>query len=232
MKNKLKKILDKGFIEIIDTLGSDLTVVNAARVSFGKRKKTVDENDKKLIKYLIKNKHYSPFRHVMVQFHIKAPEFVMRQMYKHVVGIETTSTYATKDHAWNEISGRYVEISEEDYYVPDKWREQSINNKQASAGFIENQELVRDRFKQAMEKVFYEYKLLLKCGVAKEQARIILPLNIYTEIYWTASFQAIMNFIELRDDSHAQWEIQEYAKNLKGFMLTEFPIITKIWINN
>ena len=102
-------VLDKGFIEVVDSLGSDLTVVNSARVSFGKRKEKFDKSDERLVRYLAKHKHYSPFRHLQVQFHIKAPEFVMRQWYKHVVGIETTSNSSTKDHAWNEISGRYVE---------------------------------------------------------------------------------------------------------------------------
>lgn len=132
-----RDVLDKGFIEIIDHIGSDLTVVNSARVSFGKRKSQYDENDRKLVKYLAKHKHWSPFRHLVVQFHIKAPEFVMRQWYKHVVGIETSSSYPTKDHAWNEISGRYVPVK--DFYRPSNWRKQSDNNKQASEGSIENQ---------------------------------------------------------------------------------------------
>ena len=102
----MKKVLDKGFVEVVDTLGNDLTVVNSARVSFGKRKKYFDKNDRGLVRYLAKHKHFSPFRHIQVQFHIKAAEFVMRQWYKHVVGIETSSTSSTKDHAWNEISGR------------------------------------------------------------------------------------------------------------------------------
>jgi thymidylate synthase (FAD) len=228
----MKQLLDKGFIDVIDKLGTDLTVVNSARVSFGKRKTVLDKNDEKLIKYLIENKHYSPFRHVMVQFHVKAPEFVMRQWYKHVVGIETTSTHPTKDHAWNEISGRYVEIQEDDYYIPTIWRAQSKDNKQASQGEIEHQQLAELGFKGHMNRAIEQYKSLLSLGVAKEQARIILPLNIYTEVYWTASFQAIMNFIELRDDEHAQWEIREYAIAMKEIMLEQFPIITKIWLHN
>ena len=103
------KVLDKGFIEVVDSLGNDLTVVNSARVSFGKRKKYWDRSDERLVRYLAKHKHYSPFRHLQVQFHIKAPEFVMRQWYKHVVGIETTSNSSTKDNAWNEITGANVE---------------------------------------------------------------------------------------------------------------------------
>lgn len=229
-----RQILDKGFIEVIDHLGTDLTVVNSARVSFGKKKEILDDSDVKLMKYLKDNKHYSPFRHVMVQFHIKAPEFVMRQWYKHVVGIETTSSYPTKDHAWNEISGRYTKMSETDYYTPQEWRTQSENNKQASDGLVSlhNQQRASDWFKAAMDHTYHYYNALLAIGVAKEQARIILPLNIYTEVYWTASFQAIANFIELRDDPHAQLEIREYAIAMKELMSEIYPITTKVWFNN
>ncbi|MDD5360487.1 MAG: FAD-dependent thymidylate synthase [Ignavibacteria bacterium] len=226
-KNLYKPILDKGFIEVVDHLGSDLTVVNSARVSFGKAKTEFTERDRILVKFLAENKHFSPFRHSIVQFHVKAPEFVMRQWYKHVVGIETTSSYPTKDHAWNEISGRYVPVN--DFYVPAQWRAQSENNKQASEGTIEEQDRANSIFRNAMATILDCYEELLELGVAKEQARILLPLNQFTEVYWTASFQAIMNFIDLRDDKHAQWEIREYAVAIKEFMYELFPETTKIW---
>jgi len=222
-----REILDKGFIQVIDKLGNDLTVVNSARVSFGKRKEKFDESDRKLVKYLAKHKHWSPFRHLMVQFHVKAPEFVMRQWYKHVVGIETTSTSSAKDHAWNEISGRYVPVT--DFYSPNNWRRQSEDNKQASEGSIDNQDAANNVFTEVMQHVLNSYEKLLELGVAKEQARMILPLNQYTEVYWTASFQAIMNFIDLRDEATAQWEIREYAKAMKEMMLEIYPETTKIW---
>ena len=222
-----REVLDKGFVEVIDSLGTDLTVVNSARVSFGKRKEIYDKSDKALVCYLAKHKHFSPFRHMMVQFHIKAPEFVMRQWYKHVVGNETTSSYSTKDHAWNEISGRYVPV--EDYYYPEVFRAQSEDNKQASEGEVEDQKRAKLTWKNAIwyTKVFYES--LLKQGVAKEQARVVLPLSQYTEVYWTASFQAIMNFIDLRDEKTAQWEIRQYAICLKEIMFDIYPETTKIW---
>lgn len=224
---KLIEVLDKGFLEVLDHLGSDLTVVNSARVSFGKRKEEFDDKDRKLVRFLAKNKHWSPFRHLMVQFHIKAPEFVMRQWYKHVVGIETSSSSSTKDHAWNEISGRYVPVS--DFYKPANWRAQSADNKQASEGSIENQDSANKIFADNMESVIKSYNELLELGVAKEQARMILPLNQYTEVYWTASFQAIMNFIDLRDEATAQWEIQQYAKALKELMKDVYPETTGVW---
>ena len=221
------KVLDKGFIEVVDSLGNDLTVVNSARVSFGKRKTKWDKGDERLVRYLAKYKHYSPFRHLQVQFHIKAPEFVMRQWYKHVVGIETTSNSSVKDHAWNEISGRYVPV--EDYYIPSVFRKQSEDNKQASEGEIESQELADMIWTSTLKSTTDAYEGLLKLGVAKEQARAMLPLSQYTEVYWTASFQAIMNFIELRNEKTSQWEIQEYARVLLELMRETFPKITDIW---
>ena len=223
-------VLDKGFIEVVDSLGNDLTVVNSARVSFGKRKTVWSASDRRLCKYLAKHKHYSPFRHLQVQFHIKAPEFVMRQWYKHVVGIETTSNSSTKDHAWNEISGRYVEV--EDYYIPNVWRKQSDDNKQASEGElaeVQNKRAIHS-YNTALTTTMNMYdRLVTHYGIAKEQARIILPLSQYTEVYWTASFQAIMNFIELRNEKTSQWEIQEYAKVLLEQMKEVFPKTTELW---
>jgi thymidylate synthase (FAD) len=222
-------VLDKGFIEVIDSLGDDLTVVNSARVSFGKRKEVYDKTDERLVRYLAKYKHFSPFRHLQVQFHVKAPEFVMRQWYKHVVGIETTSNSSAKDHAWNEISGRYVPVS--DYYEPSVWRKQSDDNKQASEGVLDDlqQKRMNDAYNDLMRKVRMTYDKMVKAGMAKEQARIILPLNQYTEVYWTASFQAVMNFIELRNEKTSQIEIQEYAKVMLEQMKEVFPKTTKIW---
>jgi thymidylate synthase (FAD) len=199
-------------------------------VSFGKKKEIIDASDHKLIEYLIKNKHYSPFRHAMMQFHIKAPEFVMRQFYKHVVGCEWTSSYPTKDHAWNELSLRYVEVA--DYYEPCEWRKQSEDNKQASDGLVDKQMESNLLYNKAMSHMLSAYKNLLALGVAKEQARIILPLSIYTEVYWTASFQAIMNFIELRRSSHAQLEIRKYAEVLENIMKDYFPVSTELWLKH
>ena len=223
-------VLDKGFIEVVDSLGNDLTVVNSARVSFGKRKEKFDKSDERLVRYLAKHKHYSPFRHLQVQFHIKAPEFVMRQWYKHVVGIETTSNGSTKDHAWNEISGRYVPV--EEYYIPQIWRKQSDDNKQASEGVLDTEQNKKaiHYYETALTTTMNMYdRLINDLGVAKEQARVILPLSQYTEVYWTASFQAIMNFIELRNEKTSQIEIQEYAKVLLQQMKEVFPKTTELW---
>ena len=225
-------VLDKGYIEVVDTLGDDLTPVNAARVSFDGFSEKFTDKDRKLSEFLIKHKHHSPFRHQHAMFIIKAPEFVMRQWYKHVVGIETTSNSAAKDHAWNEISGRYVPV--EEYYEPSVWRKQSDDNKQASEGVLDDLQQARmnDSYEALMQNVRMTYDRMVAAGMAKEQARIILPLNQYTEVYWTASFQAIVNFIELRDEKTSQWEIQQYAKMMKKMMYDVYPNITEIWFNN
>ena len=220
-------VLDKGYIEVVDTLGDDLTPVNAARVSFDGFSETFTDKDRKLSKFLIKHKHFSPFRHQHVMFIIKAPEFVMRQWYKHVVGIETTSSHVTKDHAWNEISGRYVPYDE--FYEPTEFRKQSEDNKQASDGLVEDQIKATMMWREAQTKTIETYKELLDMGMAKEQARSILPLTVYTKVWWTASFQSIMNFIELRDEPTSQVEIQEYARALKEIMLDIFPETTNLW---
>ena len=220
-------VLDKGYIEVVDTLGDDLTPVNAARVSFGGRSDEFSDKDRRLSKFLIKHKHFSPFRHQHIQLIIKAPEFVMRQWYKHVVGIETTSNHPTKDHAWNEISGRYVPYDE--FYEPTEFRKQSEDNKQASDGLVEDQIKATMMWREAQTKTIETYKELLDMGMAKEQARSILPLTVYTKVWWTASFQSIMNFIELRDEPTSQVEIQEYARALKEIMLDIFPETTNLW---
>jgi len=144
-----------------------------------------------------------------------------------VVGIETTSTHVTKDHAWNEISGRYVPYDE--FYEPTEFRKQSDDNKQASEGLIDKQVEATMMWRETQRKSIETYNELLEMGMAKEQARSILPLTLYTKVWWTASFQSVMNFIELRDEATSQVEIQEYARALKEIMLEVFPETTKLW---
>ena len=154
----------------------------------------------------------------------------MRQWYKHVVGIETTSAHVTKDHAWNEISGRYVPYDE--FYLPTEFRKQSDDNKQASDGLVEDQIKATMKWRDAQSDVIKTYNDLLDMGVAREQARSILPLTVYTKVWWTASFQSVMNFIELRDEPTSQVEIQDYARAMRKIMLTFFPETTKLWFDD
>jgi len=230
MKHDIK-VLDEGFVRVYDAgvFGDDLAIVNAARVSFGTRKNILDKTDLGLLKYLAKNKHYSPFRHVMIRLHMTCPEPVARQLYKHVVGIETTSAHPTKDHAWNEISGRYKVVDR--FHFPLEFRAQSPDNKQASAGLVEDQHRATAVYDKAIAHAETSYKELLALGVAKEQARFVLPFAQYTEFYWTASFQAIANVIELRDHSHAQFEIRPYATALRTILESEFPAAFDAWFN-
>jgi thymidylate synthase (FAD) len=226
-------VLDHGFVSLIDALGNDLTVVNAARVSFGKRKSTLSDGDTKLIRYLAKHKHWSPFRHVQLQFHCKVPEFVARQWYKHVVGI-AYSEAATVDHAWNEISLRYVNASDFAFYTPQGgFRQQSEDNKQASMDthVVDPEGKLIGAYQQQCKSAFELYESLVAQGVAKEQARALLPLSVYTEFYWTVSLQALVNFIELRKHEGAQYEIRLYAEALEKLACQVVPLSFGLLLN-
>jgi thymidylate synthase (FAD) len=207
-------VLDRGFVKLIDHMGSDLSVVNAARVSFGKRKETFDAADGKLINYLAEHDHTSPFRHTALTFHVKAPIFVFRQWMKHRIASE-----------FNEISGRYVEFPEDEFYVPDVFRRQAKVNKQGSEGAVDGAEgaQAREIFLAGCRNSVSQYKALLALGVCREQARCLLPLGLYSEVYWTVSLQAAAHFIRLRTDSHAQWEIQQYAHAVRRIVAGVFP---------
>lgn len=233
MKEQQINVLDQGFITLVDHLGDDLTVVNSARVSFGTKKDSWDEKDNLLLEYLVMNRHDSPFRHVQLQFRLKAPEFVMRQWYKHIVGI-TYTEQPTVDHAWNEVSQRYKEMGEHDYHLPDSsdFRMQSSDNKQASSDEVMDRDKARDARRLTDAHCFnvhHTYKQLIKLGVAREQARMVLPLCIYTEVIWTASLQSVLNFISLRDHPHAQWEIQQYAKAIRKLVAEVAPKTMAAW---
>lgn len=209
-------VLDKGFVILKDYMGSDLTPVNCARISFGKEKEVFDDKDELLIKYLAEHDHTSPFRHAQLQFHIKAPIFVFRQWMKYRIGSE-----------FNEISGRYVEFKEDDSYFPDIFRLQSKDNKQASEGQIEHQDRADHVFRQAVHNSVSQYKQLIAMGVCREQARCVLPLGLYSEVYWTCSLQAACHMISQRTEPHAQWEIQQYAHAVKSIVEQIFPVSSK-----
>lgn len=222
-------VLNKGFVTLVTAPeNGDLLAVNAARVSFGKKHETLEKGDAGLITYLVKHRHDSPFRHVQITFRIKAPEFVMRQWFKHVVGIAYTPA-REPDHAWNEISGRYIEYPEEFYY-PKTFRKQSTDNKQATTNEeIEESDQARTIYELSTAQAYESYKDLLKLGVGREIARTILPLNFYTEVMWTASLQAILNFILLRDHDGAQDEIREYARAVRELVKDVAPITMEAW---
>ena len=204
-------------VELVDHMGSDLTVVNAARVSFGKRKKEFTEGDKKLIAFLAKHGHWSPFGHCSIQFHIKAPVFVARQLVKHQIGL-----------TWNEISRRYVDY-EPEFYEVDKWRGRAEDKKQGSdeENTIEwiNHKQSTGALKQQVENVALKnYNTMLEAGVAPEQARMILPQSMMTEWYWSGTLYAFARVCNLRCAEDAQYETRIVANLINEECGKLFPI--------
>ena len=207
------EVLDKGFVQYISHMGDDLTVVNAARVSFGKESKELSQKDIKLINYLAKHNHWTPFAHPQISLRIKAPIFVRTQLFKSKIGFTE-----------NEVSRRYV-TNEPEFYTPD-WRAAPTDGaKQGSSDFIYDpvvEDLDRMYNKIALESVDI-YKELMKNGVAPEQARSVLPQGTYTEWWWTGSLSAYARVFKQRIDAHAQWECQEYAKAIGSIIEPFFP---------
>jgi len=192
----------------IDHMGSDLSVVNAARVSFGKKHDTfVANKDTGLVKYLAKHKHLSPFGHAFASFHVKAPIFVARQLVKH------------KFLRWNEISRRYVD-DEPEFYVPDVWRGRSADKKQGSEGVIATS-ISPDYINNQARMI---YKNLLNNGVAPEQARMVLPQSTMTEWYWSGSLDALADMCRLRCASDTQYETRVVADQINTEMFKLFPV--------
>jgi thymidylate synthase (FAD) len=194
-------------------MGSDLTVVNAARVSFNKEHQEFQDNDTKLIQYLAKHNHWTPFGHCTAQFRVKAPIFVARQLVKHQVGL-----------VWNEVSRRYVDDMPE-FYHPKEWRGKPINAKQGSSEeIVEIPDGLWGVYWDIYEASNLAYAQLLANGVAPELARIVLPLNTYTEWYWTGSLAAWARVCKLRLDPHAQEETRFIAQEISAYMLDLFPV--------
>ena len=204
-------------VELVDSLGSDLTVVNAARVSFKKHSTEMNNGNEKLIKYLAEHGHWTPFGHPQVQLRLSAPIFVARQLVKHQVGL-----------VWNEVSRRYVD-DEPMFFMPgpEGWRGKPEDKKQGSSGKL--QILLELEKEIAMTTVHCKhlYKELLEQGVAPEQARMILPLSMYTEWYWTGSLAAFARVCQLRMEPDAQEETQEIARQIDKICAKLFPISWK-----
>ena len=191
------KVLDAGLVRLVGFMGGDDAVVEAARVSYGKGV-TEAERDRKLIHFLLANRHETPFEHSVFKFHIKCPIFVARQWFRHRMS------------SYNEISGRYTKMKEE-CCLPENLRTQKARNYVYEMVEPELNKELRDKIQDHYDKTFELYNELLEKGVAKEHARIILPLALYTQFYWTINARSLMNFLSLRSDIHAQGEIREYA---------------------
>ncbi len=201
--------MDKGFVRLVDQMGDDRAIVQAARVSYGEGTKTYRE-DKALIDYLMRHRHTSPFEMVEFKFHVKAPLFVVRQWFRH----RTASV--------NEISGRYS-ILKEEFYEPEAWRRQAKENKQASEGGFQDEEAV-SHLREAQRTAYRTYQALLEKGVAREMARMVLPLSLYTEFYWKQDLHNLFHFLKLRLDPHAQWEIRQYAQAIAEIVKARVPM--------
>ena len=201
------------FVKLIDHMGTDLTVINAARVSFGKRKEEFTEGDKKLIAYLAKHNHWSPFGHCTIQFHIKAPIFVARQLVKHQVGL-----------VWNEISRRYVDTEPEFHFV-EEWRGSPDNKKQGSSDEVINISThIQDDY---IDMCTYTYRYLLEQGVCPEQARIVLPQSLMTEWYWSGTLYAFARVCNLRCSEDAQYETRLITNKIDKECSQIFPVSWK-----
>lgn len=187
-------------VELLSHFGNDLMIVNVARVSYGKEVFVLEEKDAKLINYLVKHKHTSPFRHPQLQFRITCPIYVERQLFKHQVGLSA-----------NSISGRYVDFSDT-YSKIGEWRKQSKSSKQGSEGIVENQTECSFIEESVIQTCKDAYKRLIDLGVSKEQARTILPLNLNTSFIWTGSLLAFIHLFNLRIKPDAQQETREIAQ--------------------
>ena len=200
----------------VDHMGSDLSVVNAARVSFGKNHTEMTEGDTRLIKYLAKHKHISPFGHCFASFHVKAPIFVARQLVKH------------KFLRWNEISRRYVDdgIS---FYYPEVWRSKATDKKQGSGPALVDQEIDLGTTYTVVAQL---YNSLIQKGVCPEQARMVLPQSTMTEWYWSGSLDAFADMCNLRRKEDTQYETRLIANSISSDMMGLFPVSWKALINS
>lgn len=221
------QVLDKGYVKLVTHMGSDLSIVNAARVSFDRESKELNKNDKRLIDYLIKNNHDSPLRHAYLTIEIYAPLMVARQAWKHVVGIASLE----EGSSWNESSRRYV-TEEPEFYIPDPWRSAPDNKKQGSGERVDDN--LNTFYDDMLDNYIHDgmklYSRAMEDGIAPEQARLFLPAyGMYVRWRWTASLNALLHFISLRLDEHAQWEIREYAQGFKNIISQYFPYTLQAW---
>lgn len=218
-------VLDKGYVILHDTMGNDLTVVNAARVSYNKKKDVLDDKDVRLIHFLAREGHTSPFRHATLQFEIYAPLMVARQWWKYVTGSAHQDTFMNQ---WNESSRRYV-TEEPEFYIPREsaWRSKPENSKQGS-GLPFNAALGKqwtDKLIKHVEEGLKLYEDAIEFGIAPEQARLFLPAYaMYVRWYWTASLQAVSHFLKQRLEDDAQKEIRHYAAAVLRLASEKYPV--------
>lgn len=223
----MKHVLDKGYLKLINSMGSDVDVVNAARASFEKEVSDLSLADEKLISYLVKNKHDSTLRHCVMTFEVYAPLMVARQWWKHVVA----SSHLDDQVGHNETSRRYVSENEQ-FYLPTVWRSKPDSAKQGSGGPVDDElganytKLLEWHQAEGLEL----YRRAIDDGIAPEQARVFLAAyGLYVRWRWTASLNAVMHFLALRQDEHAQSEITEYSNALESYVNDIYPVTYAAW---
>ena len=197
---------------MIDKMGSDLSVVNAARVSYAKIKEQFEDKDAKLISFLAKHGHWSPFAHASISFRIRAPVFVARQLVKHQVGL-----------SWNEVSRRYVSYEPELYKI-DEWRGKPVNSKQGSEGAVELDRTLKHMYETTMEQCKILYNAFIGKGIAPEQARAVLPQSMMTEWIWSGTLYAFARVCDLRCKPDVQKETREVAEFIDSYCIYHFPV--------
>lgn len=210
-ENHVKVLDGQGWVGLIDHLGNETTIVNAARVSFGKLKSSMDEKDVTLLQYLIENRHTSPLEHLVFTFSVHCPLFIRGQWHRH------------RTWSYNEISRRYTEIDLE-FYTPPVLRKQAETNRQASVEAPDfDDTAMREEIREHNEKSLALYNSLLERGVCREQARGVLPQNMMVTFWGTVDLSNLLHFLDLRDSEHAQWEIRQYAQAIKKLIKPIVP---------
>jgi thymidylate synthase (FAD) len=217
------QVLDHGFVRLDGALADDLSVVNGARVSFARRKTEMDESDEGLIRFLMRDRHGTPFEHNAFRFHVRCPIFVAREWFRHRVG------------SFNEFSMRYARATD-DFYVPEPEDVRSQVGKPGAYSFEpvdpELAETTREELRAAYETAYETYERLVEQGVARELARSVLPVGAYTEFFWTVNARSLMNFVSLRAAETAQREIRRYADAVEAFFAQQMPITYDAFVAN
>jgi thymidylate synthase (FAD) len=217
------RVLDHGFVRLDGVMASDLSVVNGARVSFARRKDEMDESDEGLIRFLMRDRHGTPFEHNSFRFHIRCPIFVAREWMRHRVG------------SFNEFSMRYAKATD-DFYVPEPDDVRTQVGKPGAYSFEpvdpELAERTREEFRAVYDAAFETYERLVELGVARELARCVMPVGAYTEFYWTINARSLMNFVSLRAAETAQREIRRYAEAIEQFFAEHMPVTHAAFVAN
>src|SRR5690348_3940985 len=216
-------VLDHGFVRLDAAMADDLSVANAARVSFARRKTELDEADEGLIRFLMRDRHGTPFEHNAFRFHIRTPIFVAREWFRHRMG------------SFNEFSMRYARATD-DFYVPQAEDVRTQVGKPGAYSFeqvdAELAEETRERLREVYDTAYATYEELVERGVARELARAVLPVGAYTEFYWTVNARSLMNFLSLRAAEAAQREIRQYAEACETFLAAQMPVTYEAFIAN